>query len=408
MFVILRDDNAPLRNRAPRPAAPPGAPGFGTGSFDAPMANPIPPAPKLESAELSAKDLRDVTRDPAVTAVAREMPTRLIEPQPLDEVRTEDAEPAWGIAAVGADTSAFTGAGVRVAVLDTGIDTNHPAFAGVALNTRDFAGSGIEDANGHGTHCAGTVFGRDVDGNRIGVARGVTDALIGKVLGDDGSGSSDMLFRAIKWASDEQAQVISMSLGFDFPGLVESLVDQGWPTLLAGSAALEAYRQNLRMFDALMDMLRAQAAFSGGTVVCAAAGNESRRNIDPTFEVSASLPAAAFGVVSVGALGQGPGGLNIASFSNTNPTVSGPGVNVISAATGGGLRPLNGTSMACPHVAGVAALWWEAQRASGSPAFAGAVQARLMATCTSAPIDPTTDALDRGQGLVQAPGMAIG
>ncbi len=372
------------------------------------MANPIPPAPKLESAELSAKDLRDVTRDPAVTAVAREMPTRLIEPQPLDEVRTEDAEPAWGIAAVGADTSAFTGAGVRVAVLDTGIDTNHPAFAGVALDTRDFAGSGIEDANGHGTHCAGTVFGRDVDGNRIGVARGVTDALIGKVLGDDGSGSSDMLFRAIKWASDEQAQVISMSLGFDFPGLVESLVDQGWPTLLAGSAALEAYRQNLRMFDALMDMLRAQAAFSGGTVVCAAAGNESRRNIDPTFEVSASLPAAAFGVVSVGALGQGPGGLNIASFSNTNPTVSGPGVNVISAAIGGGLRPLNGTSMACPHVAGIAALWWEAQRASGSPAFAGAVQARLMATCTSAPIDPATDALDRGQGLVQAPAMAIG
>lgn len=408
MFVILRDENAPLRNRAPRHAAPPSAPGFGTGALEAPMASPVPPSPKLECAELSASDLRDVSRDPGVTAVAREMPTRLIEPQPLDEVRAEEAEAAWGIAAVGADVTAFTGAGVRVAVLDTGIDTGHPAFAGVSLHTRDFAGSGIEDANGHGTHCAGTVFGRDVDGTRIGVARGVTDALIGKVLGDDGSGTSDMLFRAIKWASDEQAQVISMSLGFDFPGLVERLVDQGWPTLLAGSAALEAYRQNLRMFDALMDMLRAQAAFSGGTVVCAAAGNESRRNIDPDFEVSASLPAAAFGVVSVGALGQGPAGLNVASFSNTNPTVSGPGVNVISAAIGGGLRPLNGTSMACPHVAGIAALWWEAQRASGNPAFAGAVQARLLATCTTAPIDPATDALDRGQGLVQAPAMAIG
>lgn len=408
MFIILRDENAPRRSRAPRALPAPGQPGLGSGSFDAGAMMDAPPMPRLETAELNASDLRDVSRDPSVAAVARGMPTRLIEPQPLDEVRTEDAEPAWGVAAVGADASEFTGAGVRVAVLDTGIDTGHPAFDGVALKTRDFAGSGIEDANGHGTHCAGTVFGRDVDGTRIGVARGVTDALIGKVLGDDGSGTSDMLFQAIKWASDEQAQVISMSLGFDFPGLVEALVAQGWPELLAGSAALEAYRMNLRMFDALMDMLRAQAAFSGGTVVCAAAGNESRRNIDPGFEVSASLPAAAFGVVSVGALGQGAGGLGIASFSNTNPTVSAPGVNVISAATGGGLRPLNGTSMACPHVAGIAALWWQAQRASGSPAFAAAVQARLMASCTTAPIDPATDALDRGQGLVQAPSMAIG
>lgn len=235
MFIILRDENAPRRSRLPRPVSPPAAPNFGTAGFDAGTMADAPPAPKLESAELNARDLREISRDPTVTAVARGMPTRLIEPQPLDEVRSEDAEPSWGIAAVGAESSGFTGAGVRVAVLDTGIDTGHPAFDGVTLKTRDFAGSGIEDANGHGTHCAGTVFGRDVEGTRIGVARGVTDALIGKVLGDDGSGSSDMLFRAIKWASDEQAQVISMSLGFDFPGLVEELIGQGWPEILAGS-----------------------------------------------------------------------------------------------------------------------------------------------------------------------------
>ncbi|WP_254885094.1 S8 family serine peptidase, partial [Salipiger sp. HF18] len=170
----------------------------------------VPPSPKLETADLSAADMRDVAHDPSVAAVARAMPTKLIEPEPLDDVRAEDAEPAWGVAAVGALDAPFTGAGVRVAVLDTGIDTDHPAFAGVNLVTRDFAGSGIEDANGHGTHCAGTIFGRDVDGTRIGVARGVTDALIGKVLGDDGSGSSEMLFNAIKWASDQQAQVVSM------------------------------------------------------------------------------------------------------------------------------------------------------------------------------------------------------
>ncbi|APZ52776.1 S8 family peptidase [Salipiger abyssi] len=408
MFIILRDDNAPFRSRAPRSALPLGAPAMSSGALESAISGAVPPAPSLETADLSARDMRDVSRDPAIAAVARAMPTRLIEPEPLDDVRTEDAEPAWGIAATGADASPFTGAGVRVAVLDTGIDSDHPAFEGVTLTTRDFAGSGIEDANGHGTHCAGTVFGRDVEGTRIGVARGVTDALIGKVLADDGRGSSDMLFQAMKWASDRQAQVISMSLGFDFPGLVEQLQEQGWPPLLAGSAALEGYRMNLRMFDALMDMLRAQAAFSGGTVVCAASGNESRRTVDPQFEVSASVPAAALGVVSVGALGQGEAGFGIAPFSNTNPTLSAPGVNVISAATGGGLRALNGTSMACPHAAGIAALWWEAQRASGSPATAEAVRARLLATCTAAGIDPATDALDRGQGLVQAPAPAVG
>ncbi|MCR8548731.1 S8 family serine peptidase [Salipiger sp. P9] len=407
MFVILRDSNASFRNRAPRPSGPFSGPSLGPSAFDSPLASVVPPAPSLETADLSAGDLRDVAHDPSVTAVARAMPTKLIEPEPLDDVRSADAEPAWGIAAVGAEASPFTGAGVRVAVLDTGIDTDHPAFAGVNLITRDFAGSGIEDANGHGTHCAGTVFGRDVDGQRIGVARGVTEALIGKVLADDGRGSSDMLFQAMKWASDQQAQVISMSLGFDFPGFAERLQEQDWPPLLATSAALEGYRMNLRMFDALMDMLRAQAAFTGGTVVCAAAGNESRRTVSPQFEVSASVPAAAVGVVSVGALGQGAAGLGIAPFSNTNPTLSAPGVNVISAGVGGGLRALNGTSMACPHVAGIAALWWEAQRASGNPASAEAVRARLLATCTSAGIDPATDALDRGQGLVQAPAPAL-
>ena len=107
----------------------------------------------------------------------------------------------WGVKAVGADVSARTGAGIVVAVLDTGIDASHPAFAGVEIIEEDFSGYGNGDVQGHGTHCAGTIFGRDVDGMRIGVAPGVTKALIGKVLGDDGNGGSDMLFRGIQWAS---------------------------------------------------------------------------------------------------------------------------------------------------------------------------------------------------------------
>jgi len=95
--------------------------------------------------------------------------------------------------------------GITVAVLDTGIDSTHPAFTGVTLIEEDFSGSGNGDVQGHGSHCAGTIFGRDVDGTRIGVAPGVDRALIGKVLGDDGSGDSIGLFRGIQWATDQGA-----------------------------------------------------------------------------------------------------------------------------------------------------------------------------------------------------------
>ncbi|MCY9783975.1 S8 family serine peptidase [Nocardiopsis sp. EMB25] len=333
------------------------------------------------------------------------MPTLLIEPTPhdTDTATTVDETRTWGVAAVGADTSAATGAGVTVAVLDTGIDAEHPAFTGVDLTQRDFTGSGDGDRQGHGTHVAGTVFGRDVDGTRIGVAPGVERGLVGKVLDDRGRGDSEMLLQGIQWAADQGAHVVSMSLGYDFPGLVSNLVDQGWPTDLATSSALEAYRANLRMFDSLLDLLRARAAFGKGTVVVAAAGNESRREVHPDYEIAVSLPAAAEGVVSVGALGQGDSGLTIAPFSNTFPQISAPGVGVLSAKTGGGLVAFNGTSMACPHVAGVAALWWERVLSDSSPHAATTVTSRLLAHADSGAIDSKVAAADRGVGIVRAP-----
>jgi subtilisin family serine protease len=366
-----------------------------------------PGEPRVEVEDLRPDDVRTLVRDPEVRAVAPVMPTALIRPVELEEgeggEEPPEGQPAWGVTAVGADASLRTGAGVLPAVLDTGIDASHPAFSGVTLVQQDFSGDGDGDVQGHGSHCAGTVFGRDVDGHRIGVARGVDQALVGKVLGDDGSGDTDMLFRGMLWALQQGARVVSMSLGFDFPGLVKRLADRGWPVDLATSAALEAYRANLRMFDAVMGVVQSQEPFTGGTLVVAAAGNESRRQVNPDHEIGASLPAAAEGMVSVGALGTSAEGLVVAPFSNTFPLIAAPGVGVLSAKAGGGLVSFNGTSMATPHVAGVACLWWEEVLASPLPSTAGTVLAKLLATADITALAPGGDVADRGVGIVRAP-----
>lgn len=405
-YIVLRDKSLGRLNPGELESLrPTGGPGPFSDRFG-PSTHPmIEPEPEISVESLEPSDMRDLARDPTFRQKARPMPTKLI-----DTVGRSSANPqgqtTWGVHAVGADETDVDGSGVTVAVLDTGIDRNHVAFTGVNIIERDFTGTGNGDGNGHGTHCAGTIFGRNVNGLRIGVAPGVSTALIGKVLDDNGSGGSQMLFEALQWAAIQQsAHVISMSLGFDFPGLTKSLADQGWPVEIASSVALEAYRENLRMFDAIMDMIRAHTAFSGGSVVVAAAGNESRRQVHANFEVSVSVPAAAVGVVSVGAAGEGQNGLTIADFSNTNPLVCGPGVNVISAEANGGLVSFNGTSMATPHVAGVAALWWQKLQTLPIPVTSDTVRARILSSSVTDPFAPGVDIPDRGAGLVSAPHM---
>ena len=389
-----------LRNAAARSTV------SGLESFGPAIASvaPTPPVPRVETHDISLREAVSAARDPDVAAVAIPMPIKLIMPFDI-AAGAAAAGDAWGISAVKADTSPMTGDGVVVAVLDTGIDKAHPAFAGVEIIEKDFSGSGDGDRQGHGSHCAGTIFGRDVDGKRIGIARGVKKALIGKVLSDTGGGTSDMIFRGIQWALDQGAHVISMSLGFDFPGAVKRMEDSGLPTQPAVSNALEAYRSNLRFFDALMQMVKAQAAFRDTAVVVAATGNESNRSAPRPYTISASLPAASDGVVSVAALGSdGSGKFNIAPFSNTMAQVAAPGVDILSVKIGGGLRTLSGTSMACPHVAGVSALWWQALRSGGAVRpSASLVTANLIARSRTDVLAAGVTPEDRGSGMVTAP-----
>ena len=387
-FIILRNPDAPKSAR-------PGAPLAG-----AKRGKPIKIAIDVEN--LNLKKVRDLQSKSEVLSVTPAMPMKLIKPftgqMPANGTK---AITAWGIEAVGAHLSTLTGEGIKVAVLDTGINASHPAFKGVKLVQKDFTGEGNADVEGHGTHCAGTIFGRNVNNIRIGVAPGIREALIGKVLGNNGGGS-DIIASAINWAMENGAHVISMSLGIDFPGYVAWLQSDGMPAELATSKGLEAYRQNVILFEQLAGFVRNLGAFRQPSVLVAAAGNESMRDQDPDYVIAVSPPAVAEGFISVAALAKKTGGWVPASFSNTGAMVSGPGVDIISADLKTGLTSMSGTSMATPHVAGVAALW--AQKLLKRGAFTPQqLVASIIGSGTITGMKKGYDPNAIGSGMVQAP-----
>jgi subtilisin family serine protease len=351
-----------------------------------------------EVKEMTAAEASQIAQKAKAPPVPADLPFELIEPTAASDDATTTS--LWGLTAVGALTSKRSGAGVAVAVLDTGCDIDHEAFARLKAEkrivTKNFTQEGgpddVSDTNGHGTHCAGTICGATVSGQRIGVAPGIDKLIVGKILGA-GGGTNSVIVSAILWAVQQGAKIISMSLGTNFPGWVEVIsVQQKMPVRRATSVALKSYRDAITQFGALANFLRTQ-----GVLLVAASGNESER---PNFTLDKAPPSASENFVSVAAISQTDATFGVATFSNTGADVCGPGVNVVSAKSGGGLCSKSGTSMATPHVAGIAALWYEELAATNGFVTYDVLRSKLIGKSMQiAGLSP----IDVGAGLVQAP-----
>ncbi|HEX5596871.1 MAG TPA: S8 family serine peptidase [Micromonosporaceae bacterium] len=233
----------------------------------------------------------------------------------------------------------LTGAGVTVAVLDSGIDSTHPDLAGAVVQEANFTNDDTTtDEAGHGTHVAGTVAGtgQASDGRYRGIAY-EADLLNGKVLDATGSGSMSGVISGMEWAAEQGADIVNMSLG-----VRGSYTDGTDPASMAVNALTDKY----------------------GVLFVISAGNEGG-------DGRITTPAAAEKALTVGAVDKSN---RLAGFSSRGPRggdfaikpdVTAPGVGIVAARAAGTdmgnivddrYIAMNGTSMAAPHVAGAAAL----------------------------------------------------
>ena len=245
---------------------------------------------------------------------------------------------------LGLENSKYSGKGINVAILDTGFYKAHPDFANRKIDGKSFVeGESWDfDGHGHGTHCTGTAAGYISLENdkRYGVAY-ESNIFIGKVLSDTGFGVTSNILDGIDWAIEKECQVISMSLG----------------------SAVKIGEKPSPIFEQV-----GRKALEKKALIIAAAGNDSKRPNQLPRPVSS--PANAESIMAIAALDEN---LNVANFSNAGLNaadggridLSAPGVKILSsysenASNSTLYKMMNGTSMATPHVAGVAALYFEA------------------------------------------------
>ena len=267
-------------------------------------------------ANLSKESRSQLTENPNVLRIEKDE-LAFASKRPTNPTNSSSEQTPWGISKIKAPESWSTGrgAGSIVAVVDTGIDLDHPDLINnITLGYNAISpGTTSDDNNGHGTHVAGTIAGVDNTIGVIGVAPSAR-LLSVKVLGANGSGYISDIIEGIDWAVANGADVINMSLGT--------------------TADIQS------MEDAVV------RAFNAGVVVVAASGNDGS---------AVNYPAAYPTVLAVGATDSNN---TIASWSSRGPQVdlSAPGVSVYSTYKGSVYKTLSGTSMATPHVAGLAAV----------------------------------------------------
>ncbi len=332
----------------------------------------LPSSPKIEhkydlfpgeALEATPADIETLSRQEDVEQIWPDLPVHTCLNVSVPKIETPKV---WDVG--------FRGAGIRIAVIDTGIDDTHPDFAGRIVATKSFVGDTAQDDNGHGTHVAGIAAGSGVasKGKYVGVASEAS-LYVAKVLRADGSGSMSGVMAGLEWAVLEQkVQVINLSLGGAGP--------------CDGTDALST----------LCD----EAVQQAGIVMCVAAGNSgpAAKTVGP--------PGCARYVVTVGAANDND---QIAPFSSRGPTSDGrvkpalvfPGVEIAAPqAAGTKLGPvvaegdisISGTSMATPHASGVAALMLQAK----PELSAEEVRMRMVAGATNIGALPNEQGAGRG------------
>ena len=251
-------------------------------------------------------------------------------------------EMEWGIKSIGMERALYTGKGIDVCILDTGLEMSHPDFSSREIEGKSFiqGEDWSKDPNGHGTHCTGISAGnlRSDTGKRYGIAKDC-NLKIAKVLSDKGKGTTSSVIDAIDWAITKQFRILSLSLASPV-ALNEK------PSVLFETVGTRALENNC--------------------LIIAAAGNDSNR---PSLPKPVSAPANSLSIMAVAAI---DGQMRVAKFSNggLNPSTGGninvcaPGVDIFSTYPKNTKNKnyyfaLSGTSMATPHVSGLAALYME-------------------------------------------------
>ena len=278
-----------------------------------------------------------------VVAVLPDRPHQLL-PTRQGRAGRQDAY-TWGLLKIGADRAQTQlhaqGDGVVVGILDTGIDAEHPDLKGKVLKFKSFVNTSDpntpNDGHGHGTHTAGTIAGGNAGGTQIGVAPHAK-LVVGQIFNASGSTTDAAILAAMAWIADPDGNPNTN----DAPALCSN----SW----GGSPGTEAAEKPL--WDSVQAWVRL------GIFPSFAAGNEGPgvSTMGTPGGYPHSFAAGATDTDDKIAYFSSRGPISWSGVAYTKPDVSAPGVDVYSAKPGGGYQTMDGTSMACPHVSGTAAL----------------------------------------------------